>query len=113
MRRARVIPRHFALGMQRIDAQTDIERVTTHPRRSQYRGKPGDLARRIENHMVGQMADFGEVFSLVSGAIGRDFTTVMFASQLGLPQPRRANAIEIAADQRRHPPHAERLHRGK
>ena len=71
--------------MERIDPQPDIESVPAHPRRRQNIGKPRNLGRRIEDHMVRQMADFGKVFSLVPGAIRRDFAGVMFTGKFRFP----------------------------
>ena len=52
MRRARIVLRHFACRMHRIDAQTDIKRIPPCPRRSDFARKPRVLARGVKDHMI-------------------------------------------------------------
>ncbi len=113
MRRTGVIPRHFAGGVQRIDAQADIEAVAAFACGGQFIGEARDLAGGIENHVVRYAQDFGQVFRLVCRAIRRDFAGVVLVGQFGFPQARRAHAIQMPRDQRGHAPHAERFQRGK
>ena len=113
MRRARIVARHFALGVERIDAQTHIERLTRRACRRDLARKARMLAGRVEDHMVRQPQDFRHIRRLVGCTIGGDFALVVLGRQPRFPQARRAYAVEVFADNRRHPPHRERLERGQ
>ena len=108
VRRAGIIARDLALGMQRIDPQAHVEAAAL---LRQQRAETGDLGGRVEDHMVRDPADLGQVLGLVGGAIRGDFTGVVCLGQPRLPQPGGAHAVEVFPHDRRHPPHRERLHR--
>ena len=113
MRRARIIARHLALGVQRIDPEAHVEMAAGGPRSIKDGRTAHDLLRRIEDDVIGQPADFREVFRLVGGAIGRDFAVVEFARQPRLPQAGCAHPVKVFADDRGDRPHRERLERGQ
>ena len=113
MRRARVIARHFAFGVERVDSQANVEALAARPRRLDDRAAPDDLAGRVENHVVRQAQHFIEIVGLVCGRIGRDLTVIELGGEPRFPQAGGADAVEILPDDRRDRPHREGLERGK
>src|SRR3546814_3394918 len=64
----------LALAVHRIDAQPDVERPAPRAKLIEERTKARDLSRRVEDQMVGQRRDLGQVGFLVAGAIDRKST---------------------------------------
>src|SRR3546814_20212499 len=73
----------LALAVHRIDAQPDVERLAPRAKLIEERTKARDLSRRVEDQMVGQRRDHGQVGFLVAGAIGSDLTAIFAAAELG------------------------------
>ena len=105
MRGAGVIARHLTHGMERVDAQADVEGLAPVARGLDNIGKAFALHRRVEDDVVGQAADLLHVLFLVGRAEGRDLAVVMLARQHRFPQARCAHAVQIFADHRRDRPH--------
>src|SRR3546814_10030913 len=51
----------LALAVHRIDAQPDVERPAPRAKLIEERTKARDLSRRVEDQMVGQRRDLGQV----------------------------------------------------
>src|SRR3546814_16170763 len=85
----------LALAVHRIDAQPDVERPAPRAKLIEERAKARDLSRRVEDQMVGQRRDLGQVGFLVAGAIGRDLTAIFAAAELGCVNARRDDDVEI------------------
>src|SRR3546814_19474064 len=84
----------LALAVHRIDAQPDVERPAPRAKLIEERAKARDLSRRVEDQMVGQRRDLGQVGFLVAGAIGRDLTALFAAAELGFVKAGRADRSE-------------------
>jgi hypothetical protein len=67
--------------VQRVDAQADVECLARRARCIEQRCKPAVLAGRIEDDVIGQPEDLGQVLGLVGSAIGRDLAAIGLATQ--------------------------------
>jgi hypothetical protein len=96
MRRAGIIARHFAFGMQGVDPQADVK-CSPRARAGNDGAAALDLLGRIEDHMVRKPQDFVEILGLVGRAIGRDLAIIEFGREPRFPQAGCADAIEVFA----------------
>src|SRR3546814_4722378 len=94
-RRGGIVFRDLALAVQRVDAKADVETLALGAEPVEQRTKARDLARRVEDQMIGERRDLGQIGFLVARAIGCDLTPIFLAPQLRLVQARRADAVEI------------------
>src|SRR3546814_13070831 len=80
MRLAGIIFLDFPFAVFRIDAKTDVERLSHSPCRIDLRSETFDLRRTIEDHMVLCLYNRWKVLSLISGAIGCNLAAIFFAA---------------------------------
>ena len=110
MRRARIIARHLALGVERVQPEADIE-PSAQP--GEIGAEAVKLVRGVEDDMVGQPADLWQILGLVGGAVSGDLAAIVFSGKARFPQARGAHAIKVFANQRRGAPHRECLECGE
>ena len=94
--------------MHRVEAQAHVE---ARPMRLQQLAEALDLAGGIEDHVVRQAADLGQVLGLVGSAVGGNLASIMLRRQPRFPQARGADPVKVLANDRRHAPHRKGLHR--
>ena len=99
--------------MERVDPQPDVERIAMRAGERDLRHKARELAGRVEDDVVRQAENFGQVVALVGRAVRRDLTLIMLGGEQRFPQARSAHPVEILADHRSDPPHRKRLERGQ
>src|SRR3546814_5436266 len=71
-RRGGIVFRDLALAVQRVDAKADVETLALGAEPVEQRTKARDLARRVEDQMIGERRDLGQIGSLVARALGCD-----------------------------------------
>ena len=113
MRLRGVIFGHFAFGMERVQAQADVEVHTVLACSVDDRLQACDLAGAVEDDMIGNAQNFGEIIGLVGGAIGRDLTTIFLSAEARFIDARGADAVKIFADDGPERPHGKSLERAQ
>src|SRR3546814_17380774 len=69
-RRGGIVFRDLALAVQRVDAKADVETLALGPEPVEQRTKARDLARRVEDKMIGERRHPGQIGFLVAPPIG-------------------------------------------
>ena len=106
-------PGDLAGGHLRVDPQANADGCAIGRRMIEDQPRPFMLEGRIEDHVIGEAADFLQLLRLERGGIGRDLAIVELTREPRFPQTGGGYAVEILPDNRRRRPHRERLQRGK
>ncbi|MNT23282.1 hypothetical protein D3C72_1586960 [compost metagenome] len=107
----RVVFGDLALGMFGVQPQADLEDLALGPRLGDQVGEARHLIRRVEDDVVGQAQDLGQILGLVGGRIGGQLALVELTRQPRLPQTGGADAVEVFPDDVRQRPHGKGLER--
>ena len=109
----RVVFGDLAFGMFGVQPQADLERLPFSPGLGDQIGEAGDLGRVVEDDVVRQTQDLGQVLRRIGRRIGGQLALVELARQPRLPQARGADPVEVFADHIGQRPHRKRLQRQK
>jgi hypothetical protein len=97
--------------MLRVHAQAELDPGPSLERSPRQRPEALPLRERIEDHVVRDVQDLGQVAFGVRRREGVHFPAELLPAEPRLVEAARAGAVEVARDQRREAPHREGLQR--